>query len=94
MRFDHPSIQKVAKAQGKSQAQIFLRWGLQHVSHFQWRLFRSVADMQGFIVIPKSVSEARIISNSEVFDFELSPSEMEEVSLFPCVIAIELLSIN
>jgi diketogulonate reductase-like aldo/keto reductase len=30
-RFDHPSIQKVAKKHGKDQAQIFLRWGLQHV---------------------------------------------------------------
>ena len=36
--------------------------------------------MQGFIVIPKSVSEQRIMSNSEVFNFELSPEEMEEVS--------------
>jgi diketogulonate reductase-like aldo/keto reductase len=31
-RFDHPSIVKVAKKHGKDQAQIFLRWGLQHVS--------------------------------------------------------------
>jgi diketogulonate reductase-like aldo/keto reductase len=32
MRFDHPSVQKIAKAHGKDQAQIMLRWGLQHVS--------------------------------------------------------------
>jgi diketogulonate reductase-like aldo/keto reductase len=41
--------------------------------------FHVEAHQQGFIVIPKSVSEQRIISNSEVFDFELSTSEMEEV---------------
>jgi hypothetical protein len=44
-------------------------------------LFQFEADIQGYIVIPKSVSEERIISNSEVFDFQLSPEEMEEVSL-------------
>lgn len=48
------------------------------------RIFRIIeeADLQGYIVIPKSVSEERIISNSEVFDFELSPEEMEEVSQY------------
>ena len=83
MRFDHPSIQKVAMAQGKSQAQIFLRWGLQHVSLVSPYNKYAKADMKGYIVIPKSVSEERIISNSEVFDFELSSEEMKEVSLWP-----------
>jgi diketogulonate reductase-like aldo/keto reductase len=40
---------------------------------------RTKLTTQGYVVIPKSVSEERIISNSEVFGFELSPSEMEEV---------------
>lgn len=34
---------------------------------------------KGFIIIPKSVSQKRIISNSQIFDFELSPEEMKEV---------------
>jgi diketogulonate reductase-like aldo/keto reductase len=68
MRFDHPSIQKVAKAQGKSQAQIFLRWGLQHVRwHFA---FPSLTELisrdtssspnqsrkRGSLVIPRSLT--------------------------------------
>lgn len=32
MRFDHPSIIRIADAHKREQAQIFLRWGLQHVS--------------------------------------------------------------
>lgn len=31
MRFDHPSVQKIAKAHKKDQAQVMLRWGVQHV---------------------------------------------------------------
>lgn len=37
MRFHHPSIISVAKKHGRDAAQIFLRWGLQHVScHTTW----------------------------------------------------------
>lgn len=32
LRFDHPVVAKMTKKYGKSAAQIFLRWGLQHVS--------------------------------------------------------------
>ncbi|WVW87070.1 hypothetical protein I302_109127 [Kwoniella bestiolae CBS 10118] len=63
MRFDHPSIQKISKAKGRDVGQIFLRWGLQH----------------GFIIIPKSVSPKRIVSNSQIFDFELNAEEMKEL---------------
>lgn len=83
MRFDHPTIQKVAKSHGKDQAQIFLRWGIQHVSHYQASSALTcevrVLTGQGYIVIPKSVSQKRIVSNSEVFNFVLSEPEMREV---------------
>jgi diketogulonate reductase-like aldo/keto reductase len=35
---------------------------------------------QGFIIIPKSVSQKRIVSNANVFDFELAEEDMKEVS--------------
>ncbi|MAU71077.1 MAG: aldo/keto reductase [Pseudozobellia sp.] len=45
---------------GKSAAQIVLRWNLQ----------------KGVVTIPKSVHKNRIVSNSEIFDFELAPKEV------------------
>lgn len=59
-RLDHPAIQKIAAAHATSPAQVLIRWALQH----------------GTVVIPKSSHRERIISNAQVFDFELSPDEM------------------
>uniref|UniRef100_A0A1I7VLL6 Oxidoreductase n=2 Tax=Loa loa TaxID=7209 RepID=A0A1I7VLL6_LOALO len=57
---DDPVILKLAKVHHKSAAQIILRWGIQ----------------RGLVVIPKSVTEKRIIENINIFDFELKPEEM------------------
>ncbi|ANU10151.1 glyoxal reductase [Planococcus antarcticus DSM 14505] len=57
------SIQKIAEAKGKSPAQIVLRWHLQSDT----------------IVIPKSVTPSRIEKNFNVFDFELTEAEMNEI---------------
>ncbi|MET7297696.1 aldo/keto reductase [Embleya sp. NPDC005575] len=59
-----PVIAEVARAHGRSAAQVVLRWHLQ----------------LGNIVIPKSVTPSRIRENFEVFDFELSAAELGAIN--------------
>lgn len=60
---DHPVLKEIAETHNKSIAQVILRWDLQH----------------GIVTIPKSTKEHRIIENSNVFDFELSESELSRI---------------
>lgn len=60
----HPDIVKIAKIHGKTAAQIILRWNLQ----------RNVS------VIPGSSNPAHIKENTEIFDFELSDSDMKTIA--------------
>ena len=62
--FNDPVILGIARAHGKSAAQVMLRWQLQ----------------LGHSVIPKLVHPERIAQNFEVFDFLPSPEQMDEVS--------------
>jgi 2,5-diketo-D-gluconate reductase A len=57
---DNPTIATVAEAQGKTPAQVLIRWSIQ----------------LGNVVIPRSANPERIKSNLAVFDFELSDDEM------------------
>ncbi|MBN1780065.1 aldo/keto reductase [bacterium] len=57
---DVPEIRPLAEKYGKSPVQIVLRWDLQH----------------GVVTIPKTVRRDRILSNADIFDFELSGSDM------------------
>ncbi|WP_037282948.1 aldo/keto reductase [Saccharibacillus sacchari] len=61
--FEEPLLLELASKYGRTVAQIILRWDLQH----------------GVVTIPKSIREARIAENSQVFDFELSPADMERI---------------
>ena len=58
------TVTAVAEAHGKTAAQALIRWHIQ----------------LGNIVIPKSVTPERIVSNFDVFDFELSEQEMASIS--------------
>lgn len=60
----HPTITGVADTLGRTPAQVLTRWQIQ----------------LGNIVIPKSVRPERIVSNFDVFDFELGTSEMASIS--------------
>jgi 2,5-diketo-D-gluconate reductase A len=59
-----PTVTAVAEAHGRTPAQVLIRWHLQ----------------LGNIVIPKSVTPKRIVSNFDVFDFELSEHDMTSIS--------------
>lgn len=55
------AAQKLAEKYEKTPAQIVLRWNLQHE----------------VVTIPKSSRPNRIEENAQIFDFELSPEDME-----------------
>lgn len=61
---DNPTIGAIAEGHGVSAAQVILRWHLQ----------------LGNVVIPKSVTPARIAANFDVFGFELSNDEVERIT--------------
>ena len=59
--FDIPEIVRIAEFHGKTAAQVTVRWIVQ----------------KGIVTIPKSVHEERLRENADIFDFELSASEMD-----------------
>ncbi len=61
------TILKIAKTKSVSAAQICLRWAIQ----------------KSIIVIPKTVNKERLHSNINVFNFELSDSEMKAIDRIP-----------
>jgi diketogulonate reductase-like aldo/keto reductase len=63
MRIEDPVISEVARHAKRTNAQVLLRWGIQH----------------GMVVLPKSVNEKRIAENAAVFDFELDADAMRKL---------------
>lgn len=60
---NEPTLIEVAAKYNKSVAQVILRWDLQN----------------GVVTIPKSINEARIVQNADIFDFELSSEDMARI---------------
>lgn len=61
---EHATVVAIAEARAKTPAQVLIRWHVQ----------------LGNIVIPKSVNPDRIVSNFDVFDFELSEQDMSSIA--------------
>ena len=62
--FTNAVLAGIGKMHGKSVAQVVLRWLLQ----------------RGVVAIPKSVRKERMEENFRIFDFELSPEDMEAIA--------------
>lgn len=60
---DDPVLKEIAETHGKTPGQVVLRW---HVE-------------LGNVVFPKSVTPERIVENFDIFDFHLSPAEVERI---------------
>jgi len=61
---EHDVITQVSKKASRTPAQVLLRWAVQ----------------QGLAVIPKSNNQDRLVSNKELFDFELAEGDMKALS--------------
>jgi 2,5-diketo-D-gluconate reductase A len=62
--FNNEVLTAIGRKYGKSVAQVTLRWLIQH----------------GIAVIPKSVREERMVENFSIWDFELSPEDMDAIA--------------
>ncbi|MFB7142262.1 aldo/keto reductase [Gottfriedia sp. NPDC056225] len=62
--FENETLLEIANKYNKSIAQVVLRWHLQN----------------GIVIIPKSIKEHRIQENADLFDFELTQEDMEQIN--------------
>ena len=63
MNLRDPRLAEIAEKYGVTPAQIVLRWHLEH----------------RIVAIPKSTNAERIATNAAIFDFQLTPSEVERL---------------
>lgn len=60
---DDPTLKAIGAKYNKSITQVILRWDLQNE----------------VVTIPKSIKENRIIENADIFDFELTKEDMDQI---------------
>lgn len=63
--FNNPTVKAIAGRHGKTAAQVMLRW----------------LNQRGVVVIPKSVSKARMAENLDIFDFTLDDEDMRRMAV-------------
>ena len=63
--FNNPTVKAIAGRHGKTAAQVMLRW----------------LNQRGVVVIPKSVSKARMAEILDIFDFALDDEEMRRMTV-------------
>jgi diketogulonate reductase-like aldo/keto reductase len=61
MRMKHPKIVEMSKKYSCTPAQLMVRWSLQH----------------GYVPLPKSVTQARIVENGQVDGFEIEKDDVK-----------------
>jgi diketogulonate reductase-like aldo/keto reductase len=66
LKLDDPNLSDIASKYFRSSAQILIRWALQHE----------------LVTIPKSSKKERISENAQVFDFAISPEDMDLLNSF------------
>ncbi|WP_129692115.1 aldo/keto reductase [Gottfriedia acidiceleris] len=62
--FENETLLQIANKHNKSIAQVVLRWHVQN----------------GVVIIPKSIKEHRIQENANIFDFELTEEDMNQIN--------------
>lgn len=62
-KLENGFVQEIARAHGRTPAQVLIRWALQH----------------RIVTIPKSTHRERIRENADVFDFELTDADMNRL---------------
>ncbi|MFW5702259.1 MAG: aldo/keto reductase [Bacteroidota bacterium] len=65
-KFGEPGLKQIAEKYGKTEAQILIRWSIQH----------------GAVPLPKSTHKSRIEENADIFDFEIDMEDMIKLDDF------------
>ena len=63
LKMKHPTIQALLSKYSCTPAQLLVRWSLQH----------------GYVPLPKSVTQSRIIENAQVEGFEIEQADIDEM---------------